>query len=677
MTSSKGKIGWHFERSRGMLTHLPYEEHLNSDDAKIQTTFGREHIQNGSDASLREFIQNSIDANDEKKDPVKIKFRWISLQNDEFFRPYITELIPKLESMENVYDKKKVDLKNPNFLVVEDFNTCGLTGDFRPTAIEEDKPNNYFGFFYKLGYSGKAAVDSTSGGRRGIGRSVSAIVSSINTMFVLSKRCDDKKTFLKGMCLGKKFNENGISYHGYGYFDQYVDDNSDERSKPIFESGYIDTISKKLRIDRYDNFGTSTIIPYPDKKVDSTVIKIEVLKNYYVVISQGDLEIEISNFDGNKEEKETFNKDNILEQLKNNGLHDEHRYLSDFINDCFLNLSDPNFELPTTAADDGKIDKNDFSKDELIEIRNRFNNEELINLKAKINIRPKKHNNKETDKNYKEETFINLFFKKVDSNTNGKVYFQRGNMPLMGEGKLFNASAYGFMYAYDKPAVSFIAASEGTNHLKINTSQLDLKENYRPPYNIQATFIKKGLENLVNLMLLDEEEDNEFLKDYFTIADEENNEAIGVPIQEDPEDNDEDIEDDDDDIVKQPTTTGGIVGPIESNMKEIKVTRLKSKKGYKIKANKKNEQISSMFPMKIKFMCAYAEVGKKKSFKAHERLDFDFNNDEKIKIDMINAEIENKSSNEVSFKLNNEDFEISIYGFYEKFEVDIQVETIL
>ena len=675
--SNENKIGWHFQRTRGIMVKLPYEEHLNSDDAKIITTFGREHTQNGIDAGLVEYLKNVSDLNVENKDPVKIKFKWVTLKDDDFFKPYINELIPKLEKMDSVYDKNKVDLGNPRFLIVEDYNTSGLTGDFDPPASQIDMPNNYNGFFYKLGYSGKAAADSTSGGRRGIGRAVSAIVSSVNTMFLLSKRYDDKKTFLKGMCLGKKFVENKTVYDGYGYFDNY--DNSEKNSMPIFEDSYIRKISDKLGIDRYQEFGTSTIIPFPDKNLDSESVKKEILRNYYVVISQGNLEIEIANYDGREEEKEIINKENILTSLKNNNLYNEYNFLNDFINNCFLNLNHTSFELSTKAAEDGKIDQNDFTKDEIVKIRNSFNNGELINIKAKIGIKPKKKDNKITATNHIEETFVNFFLKKVDNDTTGKVYFQRGLMPLMGEGAGFNASAYGFMYAYDRPAVSFIAASEGTNHLKINTSEQDLRENYRIPYNIQATFIKKGLDNLVNLMLLlDEEEDNEFLKDYFQIADEEIDDVTSKPVQEEADDEEvKDDEDDEDIAITKSKTTDEQVEEIKTSYKEIQITRLKSKKGFKIKANKKYEQIGSIFPMKIKFVCAYAEIGRKKSFKAHEALDFDFHNDDKIKIDMSNAEIHNKGLNEIIFTLKNVDCEISIYGFYEKFEVDALVETIL
>ena len=487
------KTGWKFiVNSGGMISKLPYEEALNSDQAEIKSTLGRE------------MIQNSIDACVDLNQPVKMSFRWINFENDTFLSPYVNELIPKLKKMDKVFDKKKVDINNPSFLVIEDFNTTGLTGKFDPSPdeIEKDIPNNYFGYFHKLGYSGKSQVDSTTGGRRGIGRSVGAIVSSLNSMFVVSKRKDDEVTFLKGLCLGEKFVYDEKVYDGYGYFCNYSEDTT--ISDPITDIDYIETISEKLQIHRNNEYGTSTIIPFPDTDlVDYDQVTLQILKNYYVVIGDGKLEIEISYTEGSDEDKKySFNKDNILDKLNEYNLKEEYDFLKDFIVPCFGKLKNHDFELKSEAHADGKIDKKDFTDEEIRELRDKFNRKELINLKANISLKPKYKKNEETKPNYKEDTYVNFFFQKTDSDRNSKAYYQRGLMPLMGEGKDFSANSYGFMYANDAPAVAFIAASEGTNHLTINTSEAELRKNYRPPYNLQAKFIKKGLYQIMDLILL-------------------------------------------------------------------------------------------------------------------------------------------------------------------------------
>ncbi len=657
--SELNKLGWHFSRNTNrMHVKLPYEEALDSDDATIKATLGREKI------------QNSLDACVDTQKPVQMSFNWISFENESFFLPYINQLIPKLKSMDKVYDENNVDPANPSFLVVEDFNTSGLTGKFDPKGIEQDEPNNYYGYFYKLGYSGKSKQDSTSGGRRGIGRAVGAIASSINSMFIISKRNDDKKTFLKGLCLGKRFNENDTSYDGYGYYDLYKGE--DELSEPIIEQNSIKMLADKLGIDRTNHFGTSTIIPYPDKSLDYESVANEILKNYYVVISQGKLEIKISYKDQNNSEETIFNKDNILDELERKNLNEEHQYLKNFIKPCFEILDNHNHVLEATASSDGKITKEDFNENELEKIRDLYNEKKIINIKAKIKLKPKEFKGEPTQPFYSQETFVNFFIQKQDSDINSKAYYQRGLMPLMGEGTNFYANSYGFMYAYDAPAVSFIAASEGTNHLKINTSEPDLRNNYRIPYNIQARFIKFGLTQLLDLMLLvDEQEDTDFEKEFFTIIDEDNqNENIIKPV----ENNDEDEE------VQEDEEEKPIFPPFEpppgGKGKPIIISRLTSKKGYKIKANKNFDNISSLFPLEINFKCAYSEYGRKKSFSYHEDLDFDLKNNKKIKIDLKNSNIIEKYSNNINFKLENENFEISIYDFYSKFEVDVEIELL-
>ena len=655
------KTGWKFiVNAGGMISKLPYEEALNSDQAEIKSTLGRE------------MIQNSIDACVNINQPVKMSFRWINFENDSFLSSYVNELIPRLKKMDKVFDPNKVDVNNPSFLVIEDFNATGLTGKFNPTPDEIDKdfPNNYFGYFHKLGYSGKSQLESTTGGRRGIGRSVGAIVSSLNSMLVISKRNDDDITFLKGLCLGEKFVYDDKVYDGYGYFCKYSENST--TYDPITEDSYINTLSEKLQISRNNEYGTSTIIPFPDNDlVDYNQVTLQILKNYYVVIGDGKLEIEISYKEGTIEEKYSFNKENILEKLSEHNLKEEYDFLKNFILPCFGKLNTFDFELKSEAHADGKIDKKDFTEEEIKDLRDKFNRKELINLKANIVLKPKYKNNKPTISSFNEATYINFFFQKTDSDTNSKAYYQRGLMPLMGEGKDFSANSYGFMYAYDQPAVSFIAASEGTNHLTINTSEAELRKNYRPPFNRQAKFIKKGLYQIMDLILLvDNEEDTNFEKDYFSTVDleGENDEILNIS------DEDEEVKDEDE---KEEIPVFTPIGQIpKGDGKPFKVTRLTSERGYKIKINKSFKNVNSMFPFKISFKCAYSESGKKKSFNNHEDLDFDLKTDSQIKIDCKDVDILERNTQSVNFEIKNIESEIKITNFYEKFEVDLEIEQI-
>ena len=61
------KPGWHFSTNTNrMHVKLPYEEALDSDEATIKATLGREKIQNSLDACL------------DKTKPVQMSFDWIS-----------------------------------------------------------------------------------------------------------------------------------------------------------------------------------------------------------------------------------------------------------------------------------------------------------------------------------------------------------------------------------------------------------------------------------------------------------------------------------------------------------------------------------------------------------------------------------------------------------------------
>tara|TARA_B110000858_G_C17801341_1_gene475474 strand:- start:1264 stop:3246 length:1983 start_codon:yes stop_codon:yes gene_type:complete len=659
--STNENISWHFNQlGNGILQKMDYEDAFDSDIAEISSSLGRE------------IIQNSLDAVADKTKPVKLSFRWYSDIPESSFDPYINQLIPKLKRMELI-DDLKIDLKKPSILVIEDSNTTGLTGKLDPVGKEIDDSNPYIGFFYKLGISNKKG--STSGGNKGIGgRAVSAMASNLNTMFAVTKRNDDDKTLLKGLCLGVHFEENDIQYQGYGFFD--CERTSPHRSLPIEDKNYINNFCKFLEIDRENKYGLSLVLPFPDERCDYYTITQEILKNYYIIIYQNKIEIEIIDKD-TETKKFLINKDNILQNLKEFELMDEYHFLNDFMTSVLEDIDNVTIEIPSTAAADAKLNKDDFTVEELLNLRKKWNSNELINVKAKLNISPLKENGKATDEDYKIETFITLAVKKVNNDRDSMAYFQRGLMPLSLEGKNFPANAYGAMLAQDDAAVGFIATLEEKNHLSINTRTPASKAAYRRPYDT-ARFIKNSLKQFVELMTItDQDDDIEFEKGFFSYDEESNNnEKQKKQIENDI------LNESDDDQVKEEKDEEQESQEVEDledipqgKEKPVILTSLSSKKGFKIKANKKYLNIDTIFPFRIEFLCAYALSRQKKSIRSHESLDFNLK-DEKIQTKLIDAKVVDKYPNKIVFELLSPNFEINIFNFYSKFELEVYIEKL-
>ena len=207
------RLSWQFnkiELRTGMIIENAFDETLNNVEYNIAATIGRE------------VIQNAIDARLDKLNPVKISFTWKEFENDDFFIKYTDGLTKRLENMEGGIRIKNYK-QNPSFLIIEDFNTKGLTGKFDPTDADERErrkigklKNNYLSYFFKLGSSEKKG---TEGGRRGAGRTTLNGASHLRTQYIISKRSDDEQKILIGLCVGKShfLDDDSSEYTGYGH----------------------------------------------------------------------------------------------------------------------------------------------------------------------------------------------------------------------------------------------------------------------------------------------------------------------------------------------------------------------------------------------------------------------------------------------------------------------------
>ena len=128
----------------------------------------------GTDALVRETIQNSLDAK-HGAEPVRIRFALYpnsDLPANHRLSTYFSRLEPALEFRQIEFNLTGVPNLNNGFMVCEDFGTTGLSGDpylvKDPTKGSTDKQDFYW-FWRNIGRSGKTGVDL---GRWGLGKTV-------------------------------------------------------------------------------------------------------------------------------------------------------------------------------------------------------------------------------------------------------------------------------------------------------------------------------------------------------------------------------------------------------------------------------------------------------------------------------------------------------------------------
>ena len=206
-----------------------------------------------SDSLIREFIQNSLDANDNNSEPVRVLITEKTL-NKRTCDSFLQNLQPHLSACNIQTENRRV-----RFIVLEDFNTKGL------------EENNQKDFFYRDNITSK----TKGGGSHGIGKAVFYASSGIKTFFGYSIFGNNKT-----VCLGRsvlKYHKIGQKeYRSDGILCISVNENTDFINK-IFT--------------RKKEKGLSVAIPYCDIEIEN--MEYSCLSQFYMPIINKKLEIEI------------------------------------------------------------------------------------------------------------------------------------------------------------------------------------------------------------------------------------------------------------------------------------------------------------------------------------------------------------------------------------------------
>ena len=167
----------------------------------------------------REIIQNSIDAQHDKKAPVIVKFKLENLDRDQI--PDLDTITECLEYIsknsaptEGISQKKEIEeslkyskKRNLPVLIIEDFNTSGMSDEVQKNSLPP--------FDKYLKSTGSSGGDQNRAGSHGIGKAAPLATTPLRTIFV-GTMWEDKngnsKTLYQGRSklMYRKMNDNGV-----------------------------------------------------------------------------------------------------------------------------------------------------------------------------------------------------------------------------------------------------------------------------------------------------------------------------------------------------------------------------------------------------------------------------------------------------------------------------------
>lgn len=486
------KIFWYFKKTVSGVT-LSYSD--------IELDFVRKNLPL-SLALPREAQQNTKDQQIGDEIPV-ISFKVVKLSQKEG-KTFKEKFLNKLNYHVTNKKVKKRLVEIPEnfdfnrFLVIEDFNTSGLTGEYKNFDKMEKEEGNFYSFMWIVGESGKGG---TKGGRRGLGRNVFAFASYFRSFFVLTKRYDDKKKFLMGFSnLGSHEDESGKKLYPFGHFGTFSNPESKDLIQPVEDEVYIETFSKLFKLDRGDKSGLSIISPFIHQ-LDQENIEKRIIEDSYIPILLERIIVKVEN--------KTFDKNTILNHLSKDDLS-----FWEFIKNtkkeemCFS----VNFSI--TGIRDKKLGEESFNKEEFKKIRKMYDENKILIFKIPVKLF------------HKDKKEINTFFKvsikkREKASLQGRFVIIRNVMSLFSSAKRNLTDGdpqdnYIFI-DFDEPEISeFIGDAEDANHTYINRDHIMVERNYKNARNIISS-INSTVKNLLN-MFSDEEDDDADIKSLATFA---------------------------------------------------------------------------------------------------------------------------------------------------------------
>lgn len=237
---------------------------------------------------VRECIQNSLDAKIADCIEVRFAVHLSGSMNLEQVNHWFGDLWPHLRSKDCKLSHISDRPTRGGYLVIEDFGTSGLEGDFRQTGLSDDV-NRFFAFCRAEGLSGNSA-NGNKGGSWGQGKSVFNRCSDINSFLCLTVQNDTRKSALIGRSVIWHHRTDDGEYQAFGLFGERESEES-PLTLPIHNQDFIDRFRSEFDIRRKTEPGLSIVVPYADPNISAQTIVQIVLREYFFAISAGVLKV--------------------------------------------------------------------------------------------------------------------------------------------------------------------------------------------------------------------------------------------------------------------------------------------------------------------------------------------------------------------------------------------------
>lgn len=501
---------WRFEKQRrSQKSREPMQESF----------FTNESIDDETHALIREAIQNALDARISPVAKVRVRF-YIGNHSaaSEVMGRYIGE-----DAWKHFRAKNNGLVSPPNtnevcrFLVYEDFNTQGLSGDYRAS---EPMPGNSFYYFMRAeGQSGKQDGDR---GRHGIGKYVFPYTSRIRSFLVATVRSSDMQCLIAGQSVLKSHQVDGRSYTPDGWWGAFEQDGPDDYFQlPVDNAQLFNQLKDDFCLSRSsDQPGLSLIIPYIREEVTAEKLVEKILSEYYWPILSDQLIVEVADADAEFSLSKAFVLDGVDDFLNSDASADVSALIKlaakvlQGSNSSVIELNLPDKPaLPKWSAEY-------LTKGHAEDIQSKLNEaDSFVCVRCPLHVSP-------LSSGIAESSFFDIYICRNDEDKNLKPTFIREGITV-SESRVSKIRGYVATVVINSGSLAtLLGDSENPAHTEWEKNAVKFKNKYKWGTRT-IDFVRLSVSKLLTLLSQgDEEEDSTILSDIFYLNLEENTEDV-------------------------------------------------------------------------------------------------------------------------------------------------------
>ena len=472
----------------------------------------------GTDALVREVIQNSLDAG-HREAPVRVRFALHSREEmpaNERLAHYFSRLKPALEFREIDFGTDGVPQLPNGFLVCEDFGTSGLAGD--PNLVTDPpkgstERQDFFWFWRNIGRSGKTGDDLR---RWGLGKTVYRAASRVGCMFGLTVRKSDGRELLMGQAVLKIHRHAESESAPEGFWCSGA--GQDGTPLAIEEPKDLQRFSSEWKLSRKKEPGLSVVVPFVAEELRAESLLRLVVVNFFLPIIRGDLIVDVAGATPSGECKEwrvdAASIASICEGLKWDGkpaLKLASAPPVKFVKDCLKEIADCHATNLLGESRVPSLDDSSFDTETLDIIRRKYLAEEIVAVKVRASL-PRKSGVAEIGE-------LLDFLQRTGSSDRFESYYVREGMTITKLNmKRSVRGIRGLVVVEPGSLASLLGDTEGPAHTTWDTSNDERPNRAWKTWKGRVTFFSNVLDSLNELLSpKSTAPDFDLLSDFFSI----------------------------------------------------------------------------------------------------------------------------------------------------------------